>query len=141
MDEAALRPMTGADYDAVIALWQRSEGVGLGASDTRERIEAYLLRNPALSQVAEAEGHIVGAMLCGHDGRRGFIYHLAVDDGWRGKGIGRRLVARGLDLLYRESIAKAYIMVFRHNDTGRGFWIGTGWEAREDLIPMCSTLE
>lgn len=131
-----LRPMQPADYDAVIELWQRSEGVGLGASDTREGIESYLAHNPGFSQVAVSVGRVVGAMLCGHDGRRGYIYHLAVDSHWRGQGIGRRLIDAGLDLLRAQGITKAYIMVFGRNEAGRGFWETVGWEARGDLIPM-----
>lgn len=133
--------MLALDYSEVIDLWQRSEGVGLSASDERERIEGYLTRNPGLSQVAESDGKIVGAVLCGHDGRRGFIYHLAVDSEWRGQGLGRQLTERVLALLKERGIQKAYVMVFGQNDAGRGFWERAGWEAREDLIPMCIALE
>lgn len=136
-----LRLMTAADYDAVIDLWRRSEGVGLSTSDTRERIEAYLARNPGLSQVAVAEDYIIGAVLCGHDGRRGLLYHLTVDREWRGRGLGRRIVDRAFSLLGEQGIEKAYIMVFRQNKEGRGFWETVGWESRKDLIPMCVMLE
>lgn len=132
--------MEAADYDAVIDLWRRSEGVGLSTSDTRECIEAYLARNPGLSQVAVTEGRIVGAVLCGHDGRRGLIYHLAVDRACRGRGLGRRLVDRALSLLKEQGIEKAYIMVFDQNIEGRGFWETVGWDARADLVPMCISL-
>lgn len=136
-----LRPMTAADYDGVIALWQRSEGVGLSASDTRESIEAYLIRNPGLSQVAVADGRIVGAVLCGHDGRRGLLYHLAVERACRGRGLGRYMAETALALLAEQGIQKTYIMVFDQNSEGRAFWEKTGWETRTDLIPMCVPLE
>ena len=136
-----LRPMTAADYDGVIALWQRSEGVGLTASDTRESIEAYLIRNPGLSQVAVADGRIVGAVLCGHDGRRGLLYHLAVERACRGRGLGRYMAETALALLREQGIHKAYIMVFHQNEEGRAFWEKTGWEPRADLVPMCVTLD
>lgn len=133
--------MTAADYDDVLALWERSEGVGLSASDTRKSIEAYLARNPGLSQVAAAEGRVVGAVLCGHDGRRGLLYHLAVDRAYRGRGLGRRLSERALALLAEQGIQKTYIMVFHQNTGGRAFWETTGWETRRDLVPMCVTLD
>jgi ribosomal protein S18 acetylase RimI-like enzyme len=141
MSEVSLRPMLVLDYSEVFELWQRSEGVGLSASDERDRIEGYMARNPGLSQVAESDGKIVGAVLCGHDGRRGFIYHLAVDSEWRGQGLGRQLAERVLTLLKEQGIQKAYVMVFRQNGAARGFWERTGWEAREDLVPMCAVLE
>jgi len=136
-----LRPMTAADYDDVLALWGRSEGVGLGASDTRESIGAYLIRNPGLSQVAVSDTRVVGAVLCGHDGRRGLFYHLAVDRDYRGRGLGRRMAERALALLKEQGIQKTYIMVFQENHEGRGFWEAAGWEARRDLVPMCVTLD
>ena len=135
-----LRPMTAGDYDHILALWQRSEGVGLGSSDTRADIEAYLIRNPGLSLVAESGGCIVGAVLCGHDGRRGLLYHLAVDRAYRGRGLGRRMAETALALLREQGIHKAYIMVFHQNKEGRAFWQKTGWETRADLIPMCIPL-
>jgi ribosomal protein S18 acetylase RimI-like enzyme len=66
------------DYDHAVALWNLGEGVEVAEGDSKEEISAYLLRNPGLSRVAEENGTIVGAVLCGHDGRRGMIYHLAV---------------------------------------------------------------
>src|SRR5271154_5438166 len=80
------------DYDEVIALWQRCEGVGLTPSDSREAVHSFLVRNPALSLVARHAGQIVGAVLCGHDGRRGYIYHLAVSPEHRQQGIGKAIV-------------------------------------------------
>ena len=133
--------MRAADYDAVIDLWRRTEGVGLSTSDARERIEAYLARNPGLSQVAAVEGRIIGAVLCGHDGRRGLLYHLAVDADYRGRGLGRIIVEKALSLLKEQGIEKAYIMVFHQNKEGRVFWETVGWDARADLIPMSVPLE
>ncbi|MEY2573557.1 MAG: N-acetylglutamate synthase, partial [Verrucomicrobiota bacterium] len=72
------RAFVMADYDEAIALWTGVEGVEVCEGDSREEIAEYLQRNPGLSRVAEADGKIVGAALCGHDGRRGWIYHLAV---------------------------------------------------------------
>ena len=135
-----IRPMTAADYDGVVDLWRRSEGVGLGVSDTREGIGAYLARNPDLSQVAVSQDRIVGAVLCGHDGRRGLLYHLAVDHGFRGLGLGRCMAQKALSLLRERGVQKAYIMVFQNNRKGRAFWEACGWERRGDLIPMSVSL-
>lgn len=118
-----LRPMLAADYAAVFALWSRSEGMGLGESDTEAAIATFLARNPGLSTVAvDAAGALVGAVLCGHDGRRGYLHHLAVDGACRGRGLGRRLVEACLAALEREGIAKCNIFVYREHDAGIGFW-------------------
>lgn len=124
------------DYADVVALWRRSEGVGLNASDTRRGIAAYLRRNPRLSFVAEKKGRIVGAVLCGHDGRRGYLHHLAVARQCRGKGIGRQLVAACLAGLRRLRIQRGNIFVFADNREGRRFWERNGWKLRSGLRMM-----
>src|SRR5436309_921619 len=101
-----LRQFSIADYDPVMALWKSSEGMGLGEADSRENIAAFLERNSGLSLVAEVDGQIIGAVLCGHDGRRGFFYHLAIDRQYRRRGIGRTLAARCLALLQERGIHK-----------------------------------
>ena len=90
------RPMTIEDYPAAYALWQNAEGVGLSSADQFESIASYLARNPGISQAAYDKDVLVGVMLCGHDGRRGYIHHLVVADSHRGQKIGRKLVERGL---------------------------------------------
>jgi N-acetylglutamate synthase len=129
-----LRAMTPADYDAVLALWQASEGIGLNESDTREAIADYLVRNPGFSIVAEIEGAIVGALLCGHDGRRGYLHHLAVASPHRRRGLGRTLVGESLARLRAQGITKCNIFLFANNAAGRAFWLREGWAPREDLV-------
>ena len=104
-----LRVMTPADYDAVIALWRGCEGIGLTESDTRPAIAAYLARNPDMSFVAEAGGRLVGAVLGGHDGRRGYLHHLAVDPAWRRRGLGRELTDAVLARLRAEGMLTSAI--------------------------------
>jgi putative acetyltransferase len=128
-----VRPFRMDDYDAVFALWRRSEGIGLGASDTRAAIAAYLRRNPGLSFVAQMKGRLVGAVLCGHDGRRGYLHHLAVSKRHRRAGLGRRLVDICLERLRRIDIQKCNIFVFTDNVDGMTFWTRTGWTPRPDL--------
>jgi N-acetylglutamate synthase len=130
----AVSPMTIGDYDAVVALWQATEGIGFDErSDSREGIVSYLGRNPGFSHVARAEGRIVGAVLCGHDGRRGYLHHLAVASQWRRKGIGRQLVDACLAKLTSLDIPKCNIFLFAHNELGAIFWKQIGWNGRPDL--------
>jgi len=128
------REMHAADYPSAFHLWESTEGMGLSAADSEEEIIRYLQRNPGLSQVCEAgDGAIAGTALCGHDGRRGFIYHVAVSDSYRGHGIGRELVNRCLYKLREEQIAKCHLMVIGDNELGQGFWRGIGWQLRDGL--------
>lgn len=130
-----LCPLTIADYEAVLALWQRTEGMGLGASDTREAIAFFLERNPSLSLVAcDATGKILGAVLCGHDGRRGYLHHLAVEKSVRKTGIGRALVDACLDRLAALKIEKCNLFLMAGNTAGRTFWLHQDWTAREDIV-------
>ncbi len=129
-----IRKMRIGDYDAVLALWQGTPGIGLdGESDSRAGIRRYFKRNPGLSFVAEVQAEIVGAVLSGHDGRRGFLHHLAVAKGYRKLGIGKELTSRCLKTLHRLGITKCSIFLFRNNKKGRAFWQHNGWDLRDDL--------
>jgi putative acetyltransferase len=131
-----VRPFRVKDCDAVIALWRRTEGVGLNESDTRRAIAAYLRRNPRLSFVAEKDGQIIGAVLCGHDGRRGYLHHLAVSKRHRRRGIGLQLVNACLAKLRKAGIQKCNIFIFADNAAGMKFWAHTGWSLRTELRLM-----
>ena len=135
-DETIVRSFRIEDFDAVIALWQRTEGVGLNESDTRRAITAFLRRNPRLSFVAEQGGRIIGAVLCGHDGRSGYLHHLAVSKRHRRRGIGRRLVNACLAKLHKAGIQKCNIFIFANNAAGMKFWAHTGWSLRTELRLM-----
>jgi ribosomal protein S18 acetylase RimI-like enzyme len=131
-----LREFTIEDYDAAYALWQATEGVGLSEADKRENIASFLSRNPGLSMVAEEDGRLVGALLCGSDGRRGFLHHLAVARSHRRAGIGRELVRRCLAALAGIGMRKCHIFVLQENTEGRRFWERIGWEERTTLLVM-----
>jgi N-acetylglutamate synthase len=131
-----IRPMVIADYEDVLRLWTASEGVGLNDRDTREGIGMYLERNPAMSQVAEEGDILVGATLCGHDGRRGYLHHLAVAQSHRGHGIGRDLVHAARMALASSGIDTCHCFVFADNPGGRGFWSSAGWRQRDELVLM-----
>ncbi|MCO6453300.1 MAG: GNAT family N-acetyltransferase [Caldilineales bacterium] len=127
-------------YDQALALWQACEGIGLSVADERERIATYLLRNPGLSLVALAGDAVVGAALCGHDGRRGFIHHLAVSQAYRGRGIGRRLAESCLAGLREHGIDKCHLFVVSGNEAAIDFWRASGWFERIDLTLMSKNL-
>ena len=116
------------DYEKAVALWKSAEGVEVAEGDSEDEIRAYLLRNPGLSRIAEEDGTMVGAVLCGHDGRRGLIYHLTVAPAYHGKGIGRLLVGECLAQLRAAGLARALILVARDNPSAHSFWLRTGWE-------------
>jgi ribosomal protein S18 acetylase RimI-like enzyme len=116
------------DYDEAVAVWNLAEGVEVAEGDSKEEIRAYLLRNPGLSRVAEDNGTIVGAVLCGHDGRRGLIYHLAVAPAHHGKGIGKLLVQECVTRLRAAGIVRALILVAGDNAGAHSFWLRVGWE-------------
>jgi N-acetylglutamate synthase len=138
-----IRPMMADDYDEVAALWQNTEGIGLDEHvDTREGIAGYLARHPGLSFVAllecgdespHSQKRIVGAVLCGDDGRRGYLHHLAVAAAWRRNGIGRALVEACLKRLASVGIPKCNIFLLADNELGKTFWKHNGWNERNDL--------
>lgn len=131
-----LKPMVIDDFDEVIALWKSSEGIGLSTADSRESIESYLRRNPGLSFVVRNEEELLGAVLCGHDGRRGFIHHLAVHTRYQRRGIGSRLVEACLDQLKIQGVQKCHLFVFTDNKKAVSFWDKLGWQDRVELTPM-----
>lgn len=130
-----IRKMTEGDYESVHSLWMRTPGMGLNSlDDSREGIVRYLRRNPDTCFVAIDGNSLVGVILSGHDGRRGFIYHTAVDIEQRGKGTGKALVYRALEALRIEAITKVALVVFERNEIGNGFWERIGFEKRTDLV-------
>ncbi|WP_346896298.1 GNAT family N-acetyltransferase [Clostridium sp. UBA7503] len=123
-----------SNYEDIFKLWTSTPGMGLrNLDDSKEGIDKFLRRNPTTNFIAEEDGKIVGSILCGHDGRRGYIYHTAVDMRYRGKGIGKKLVNSVINALNGEGINKAALVVFTNNEVGNGFLRSMGWEKREDL--------
>lgn len=129
-----IRTMTMEDYDGVYALWTKIRGFGLrSVDDSREGIGRFLKRNPTTSVVAVEDGKIVGSILCGHDGRRGCLYHVCVDEDYRRRGIGKAMVVRAMEELGKEQINKVCLIAFTRNDIGNAFWNTIGWTKRLDL--------
>jgi len=126
--------MAESDLDAVLALWSQTDGVGLNEMDTPEQLRAYLKRNPSLSMVVRDGEQIVGAVLCGHDGRRGYLNHLAVRPEYRKRGLGGQMVETCLSALKSIGILKCNIFLFAGNELGEDFWKRHGWSPRSDLL-------
>lgn len=126
--------MTISDYEETFNLWSNTAGMGMRSlDDSYEGIAKFLKRNPTTNFVARIDEKIVGVILCGHDGRRGYIYHAAVDEKYRGQGIGKALVENAIDGLKGEGIHKAALVVFKDNIIGNEFWDMMGFDTRVDL--------
>ena len=129
-----VRSMQIEDYDQVYALWMTIHGFSIRTiDDSREGVERFLKRNPGISVVAEMDGRVVGAILCGHEGRRGCVYHVCVHEAYRMHGIGRAMVVHCMNALQQEGINKVSLIAFTKNDIGNAFWKQIGWTKREDL--------
>ena len=129
-----VRSMQIEDYDQVYALWMTIHGFSIRTiDDSREGVERFLKRNPGISVVAELDGRVVGAILCGHDGRRGCLYHVCVHEDYRMHGLGRAMVVHCMNALQQEGINKVSLIACTKNDIGNAFWKQIGWTKREDL--------
>ena len=135
-DNIKTREFSIGDYDAALELWQRVEGLEIAEGDDKESVACFLARNPELSRVATDGGTLIGVTLCGHDGRRGYIYHLAVDPAYRARGLGKRLMKECLEGLRRAGLKRALILVADDNPGGRKFWRRYGWEEVPGPIVM-----
>jgi ribosomal protein S18 acetylase RimI-like enzyme len=135
-DNIETREFSIGDYDSALELWQRVEGLEIAEGDDREGVAQFLVRNPALSRVATDGSAIIAVALCGNDGRRGYIYHLAVDPAYQGRGLGKRLLNECLEGLRRAGLKRALILVANDNARGRKFWKRCGWEEVPGPIVM-----
>ena len=130
-----IRKMVINDYEAVYALWLSCAGMGLNnLDDSGEGIEKFLERNPDTCFVAEHDGQIVGVIIVGNDGRRGYIYHTAVNPQYRKRGVARQLVEASVQELKRCGINKVALVVFDRNEEGNAFWEKLGFTVRDDLV-------
>ena len=134
-EQMTIRLMTMEDYERVYELWMSCVGMGLNnLDDSKDGIEQFLLRNPATCFVAEEDGGIVGVILAGNDGRRGYIYHTAVNPAFRNQGIGAALVESAMEALQALGINKVALVVFSKNKDGNDFWEKRGFTTRGDLV-------
>ncbi|GHU22671.1 N-acetyltransferase [Spirochaetia bacterium] len=129
-----IRIMEIKDYEEIYELWKNTPGVGLsGNDDSKESITIFLTKNPTTNFIAEIDQKIIGTIMAGHDGRRGHIYHLVIKEGYRKKGIAKKLVEKTQDALKKEGIKKISLVVFKENKIGNNFWRKIGYKTREDL--------
>ena len=129
-----IREMQMTDYEQVHELWMQIHGFGIRSiDDSKEGVERFIRRNPTTSMVAEADGKIIGAILCGHDGRRGCLYHVCVAEAYRKHGIGQQMVDTCVEALKKEHINKVNLIAFQKNDIGNHFWQELGWTFRTDV--------
>lgn len=132
--KTVIRVMTMEDYEEVHQLWMEIHGFGIRSmDDSKEGVERFLKRNPTTSMAALMDGKIVGAILCGHDGRRGCLYHVCVQESYRKHGIGQQMVKACLAALQEEKINKVNLIAFRKNEVGNRFWQSLGWKFKGDV--------
>jgi N-acetylglutamate synthase len=132
--------MTLAHYPVLAEIWQGDAGIGLGPGDEKDGISRYLKRNPGMSFVAKSKAKIVGTILAGHDGRRGYIYHLFVVPKYRGKKIGDQLLGHALTAMSREGIPRCLITVLKDNSVGNDFWRAKDWTSVDFVNVYSKTL-
>lgn len=128
-----IRAMAMNDYEHVLALWLSCSGIGLSEADKPNAIAAYLARNPSFSQTAWTDSTLIGAVLAGHDGRRGYLHHVAVHPDYRRNKIGSLIVRAALDALATAGIEKVHAFLFTDNTEGLHFWTTQGWTVRKDI--------
>ena len=134
MSDVQIHTLREEDFPALMSLWQRCPGMGLNdRDDSPEGVARFLRRNPATCFAAVEDGRIIGCILAGHDGRRGYIYHTAVEPARQGRGVGTALVKAALDALRSEEISKVALLVFRRNEGGNAFWQKQGFILRDDV--------
>ena len=134
MNDAVFRPLLADDYDALTQLWRGCAGLSIRDADSRDGIGRYLERNPGLSFVAEQDEQLVGSIMAGHDGKRGYIQHLAVAQALRRRGIASRLIGHSLDALKRVGIEKSHVHVLQSNADGLEYWTRMGWIRRSEIV-------
>jgi len=130
-----------SDYEEATAFWASIPEVGLDDADSISSMQSFIKRNPELSFVARHGRELIGAVLCGHDGRRGYLHHLAVNPDYRGRGIGKRLVNKCLSALYRCGVSRCNIFVYSRNEKEKEFWEKTGWTTYDGLEIMYRNVE
>ena len=128
-----IRPFERDDIPAVLELWRSTEGLGVGPGDSVEGVARLLERNPGCSWVAADGAAIVGAILCGHDGRRGHLYHLAIAATHRRQGLASALVQKSLLALRAAGIERCLLSVIVDNEAATRFWTSIGARLRSEL--------
>jgi len=127
------KELVKSDYASSFSLWEKTEGMSITKADTLEAFDLFLDSNPGISFGAFDEDKLIGTVLCGTDGRRGYIYHLAVEKEYRRMNIASKLVSLSIEALKKNRIEKCHIFVFKNNEDGNTFWEKSGWKKRDDI--------
>ena len=122
-----------ADIKPMLAFWRSIPGLGVGRGDTESSLNAFLERNPTTCLLLKINGGLMGTVLGGFDGRRGYIYHLAVHPDYQGRGYGKMLLSRVSGQLKDLGAPKIHLFAFGDNHTAEGFYLCQGWEKRCDI--------
>ena len=141
MSNLSYRTMSSQDFDALLELWEHTPGVDITAADSPTGFRSFLDRNPKLSFVATVDDRIIAGLMCGHDGRRGFIHHLVVIPEFRRQGVASMLVDKSLNKLEQLGIEKCHLFIRRDNPEGLAFWESIGWKERLELTMASYVLE
>lgn len=131
--DVQIEDLTIEHYHKAVALWRSDMEIGLSSADAIEGMGRFLRRNHGLSKVLIRNGELIGTVLCGHDGRRGYIYHLYIQPDQRRSGMATGLVNACVDGLRREGIHKCHLFIFKNNESGKKFWASILWQKREDI--------
>ena len=129
-----------SDYEHAIELWRTLAGIGLSSADSEIKIRKFLEKNPGTCFAALKQNNLIGTILGGSDGRRGYIYHLAVQESEQEQGVGKKLLDACLTAFKALGIQKCHIFVISDNLKGIDFWLHTGWEKRDDILVMSKEL-
>ena len=135
-----IRHMRKEDYRNSIALWKSLPGLGLSGADEETQIHRFLELNPSTCFVALEDDKLIGTVLGGSDGRRGYIYHLAIAPQHQRRGIGKNLVNCCLNAFRQSGLQKCHIFVVSDNLDGMKFWEHLNWVRRDDIVVMSKDL-
>lgn len=136
--------ITADDFDQVYQLWLQCDG--LGGLENRDQFTRFINRNDSLSQLVrdderQSEEQVIATLMCGHDGRRGYLYHLAVHPDARGRGLAKLLIDTCLQKLSLLQIQRCTVFVRKDNPSGVEFWMHNGWWNRSDLDTFAFDLQ
>ncbi|WP_258209840.1 GNAT family N-acetyltransferase [Paenibacillus radicibacter] len=130
------------DYDSISKLWGKLTEVNISLEfDNRNRMNSYLTRNPGLSSVAIIKEEVVGTALCGHDGRRGSLFHVVLDENIRGNGISKQMIERSINCLKEIGIDNGFLFVSNTNESAQSYWKYNGWKPLPEVTYFYKTFE
>jgi len=122
-------------YNDIISIWRKA-GVSVGSTDTKDEIKRILDKNPQLFLVGKIDQKIIGVVIGGFDGRRGYVHHLAVDPDYQKMGYGKIIMDELIARFRKMGVHKVHLFIEKYNKEVVNFYLNLGWEIRDDLIMM-----